>query len=222
MLDNLKTLEISTSSCPTASVIWMHGLGADSSDFIPIVEKLDLVGYTSVRFIFPSAPAIPVTINNHLVMSAWYDISASNFMDYEDKAGLRKSQIGIESLIAEQISFGIPANKIVIAGVSQGGAMAFQTGLRYSEKLAGLLCLSGYLPLKEEIITERHEANYHIPIFQGHGRFDSVISIDCAEKSRELLTELGYQIEWHEYMMKHTVCTEEVENIRNWLCRVLF
>ncbi len=221
MSSTLETLEIATSETPTAAVIWMHGLGADGSDFVPIVKELDLTGCPGIRFVFPSAPAIPVTINNGYVMPAWYDILTTDLIRREDEAGLRKSQVEIEALIAQQIALGIPADKIVIAGFSQGCAMALQTGLRYPQKLAGLMCLSGYLPLSDKTAEERNAANQDTPIFQAHGRGDPVVLIDRAEKSRDLLKQLGYQVEWHEYMMPHSVCAEEVEDIGNWLRRVL-
>ena len=221
MPSTLETLEIATSETPTAAVIWMHGLGADGSDFVPIVKELDLDGCPGIRFVFPSAPAIPVTINNGYVMPAWYDILTTDLIRREDEAGLRKSQIEIEALIAQQIALGIAADKIVIAGFSQGCAMALQTGLRYPQKLAGLMCLSGYLPLSDKTAAERHAANQHTPIFQAHGRGDPVVLIDRAEKSRDLLAQLGYQVEWHECMMPHSVCAEEVADIGNWLRRVL-
>jgi phospholipase/carboxylesterase len=221
MSSTLETLEISTSETPTAAVIWMHGLGADGSDFVPIVKELDLSGCPGIRFVFPSAPSMPVTINNGYVMPAWYDILATDLTRREDEAGLRKSQIEIEALVAQQIALGIAADKIVIAGFSQGCAMALQTGLRYPHKLAGLMCLSGYLPLSDKIDAERNAANQHTPIFQAHGRVDPVVLVDRAEKSRDLLTQLGYQVEWREYMMPHSVCAEEVADIGNWLRRVL-
>ncbi|WP_395826184.1 alpha/beta hydrolase [Collimonas sp.] len=221
MSSTLKTQEISTSDKPTAAVIWMHGLGADGSDFVPIVKELDLRGYPGIRFVFPSAPSMPVTVNNGYVMPAWYDIFSSDLVRREDEVGLRKSQLEIEALIAQQIALGINADKIVIAGFSQGCAMTLQTGLRYPQKLAGLMCLSGYLPLSEKIAAERHAANQHTPIFLAHGRVDPVVVVDRAEKSRALLLELGYSVEWHEYMMPHSVCAEEVADIGDWLRRVL-
>lgn len=221
MSNTLETLEISTSEKPTAAVIWMHGLGADGADFVPIVKELDLSGCPGIRFVFPSAPAIPVTINNGYVMPAWYDILTSDLVRREDEAGLRKSQADIEALIAEQIALGIAADKIVLAGFSQGCAMTLQTGLRYPQKLAGLMCLSGYLPLNDKIAAERHAANQHTPIFQAHGRADPVVLVNRAEMSRDLLLQLGYSVEWHEYMMQHSVCAEEIADIGSWLRRVL-
>jgi phospholipase/carboxylesterase len=217
---SLPTQEIATSGTPAASVIWMHGLGADGSDFVPIVKELDLRGCPGIRFVFPDAPTMPVTINNGYVMPAWYDIYGADLMKREDEAGLRKSQAQIEALIAQEISLGIPANKIVIAGFSQGCAMALQTGLRYPEKLAGLMCLSGYLPLRDKLEAERSSANQDTPIFMAHGNADPVVIPSRAEQSRDLLKQLGYQIEWHEYRMQHSVSAEEVADIGSWLRRI--
>jgi len=220
MTISLPTQEIATSATPTASVIWMHGLGADGSDFVPIVKELDLHGCPGIRFVFPDAPTIPVTINNGYVMPAWYDIFTADLVKREDEAGLRKSQGQIEALIAQEIARGIPANKIVIAGFSQGCAMALQTGLRYPEKLAGLMCLSGYLPLRDKIEAERSGANQNTPVFMAHGSADPVVILGRAEQSRDLLKQLGYQIEWHEYPMQHSVCAEEVADIGSWLRQI--
>lgn len=216
----LETIEITTADNPAASVIWMHGLGADGGDFVPIVRELDLAGCPAIRFVFPHAQTMPVTINNGYVMRAWYDILAMDLVRREDEAGLRKSQLKIEQLIAREIERGIPADKIVLAGFSQGCAMTFQTGLRYPQKLAGLLCLSGYLPIHATVATERSEQNQRTPIFMAHGRGDGVVTIDRAETSRDFLKALGYQIEWHEYAMPHSVCEEEIEAIGPWLRRV--
>lgn len=217
----LETIEVSTSEQPTAAVIWMHGLGADGNDFVPIVRELDLSGCPGIRFVFPHAEAIPVTINNGYVMRAWYDILGMDLVRREDESGLRASQQRIEDLIAREIARGIPSENIVLAGFSQGCAMTLQTGLRHPHKLAGLMCLSGYLPLAVTLATERSPANQQTPIFLAHGRGDNVVTIDRAEASRELLKELGYSLEWHEYMMPHSVCAEEIDDISVWLQRVL-
>lgn len=217
----LETIQIETAPNPTVAVIWMHGLGADGSDFVPIVRELDLSGCPPIRFVFPHAPAIPVTINGGYVMRAWYDILGTDLAKREDEKGLRTSQTAVERLIEQEKSRGIAANRIVLAGFSQGCAMAIQTGLRYPEKLAGLLCLSGYVPLHAVIDAERHGANHETPIFMAHGRGDQVIPIDRAEKSRDLLQSLGYSIEWHEYLMQHSVCAEEIDDISAWLQRIL-
>jgi phospholipase/carboxylesterase len=221
MSDLLETIQIETAPNPTASVIWLHGLGADGSDFVPIVRELDLTGCPPIRFVFPHAPTMPVTINNGYVMRAWYDILGVDLVRREDEAGLRKSQQAVEKLIEQEKSRGIAANRIILAGFSQGCAMTLQTGLRYPEKLAGLLCLSGYLPIHTTIPDERHSANHDTPIFMAHGRGDPVVAIDRAEKSRDILRSLGYKVDWHEYMMPHSVCAEEVEDIGEWMRRVL-
>lgn len=217
----LDAIQIETAPNPTVSVIWLHGLGADGSDFVPIVQELDLSGCPGIRFIFPHAPTMPVTINNGYIMRAWYDILVTDLVRREDEAGLRKSQELVEQLIAQEKARGIPAERIVVAGFSQGCAMTLQTGLRHREKLAGLLCLSGYLPIHATVATEAHSANRDTPIFMAHGRQDPVVTIDRAEASRDILRSLGYTVEWHEYMMPHSVCAEEVADIGAWLRRVL-
>ena len=217
MSSTLETLEISTSEKPSAAVIWMHGLGADASDFASMPQQLDLDGCPGIRFIFPNAPTMPVTINGGYVMRAWYDILGTDLVRREDEAGLRTSQGLIDDLIATEKARGIPAERIVLAGFSQGCAMTLQTGLRYPEKLAGLLCLSGYVPLNATVAAERSAANQDTPIFMVHGRADPVIPIQRAIDSRDLLVKLGYTIEWHEYAMQHAVCPEEIGDIGKWL-----
>jgi phospholipase/carboxylesterase len=217
----LETIQIETGPNPTASVIWLHGLGASGDDFVPIVRELDLAGMQDIRFVFPHAPTMPVTINNGYVMRAWYDIIGADLSRREDEKGLRASQAMVEQLIAQEKARGIPAERIVLAGFSQGCAMTIQTGLRHPEKLAGLLCLSGYVPLHTTIAEERHPSNQATPIFMAHGRGDQVIPIIRAEQSRDLLRSLGYEVEWHEYMMPHSVCQEEVDDISAWFRRVL-
>ena len=217
----LQTIEIETAPNPAAAVIWLHGLGADGNDFVPIVRELDLSGSQPIRFIFPTAPTMPVTINGGYVMRAWYDIFAPDLVRREDEPGLRASQTMVEALIAKEKARGIPAERIVLAGFSQGCAMTLQTGLRHPEKLAGLMCLSGYLPLAGTIAAESHSANRTTPIFMTHGRQDPVVVVQRAEESRALLNSLGHQIEWHEYQMQHSVCQEEIEDIGHWLARVL-
>lgn len=217
----LETIEIETAPSPQSAVIWMHGLGADGHDFAPIVRELDLSGCTGIRFVFPHAETMPVTINNGYVMRAWYDILGMDLVRREDAQGLRTSQQRIDDLIAREIARGIPAERIVLAGFSQGCAMALQTGLRYPQRLAGLMCLSGYLPLADTIADERHAANQDTAIFMAHGRGDGVVLINRAEASRDLLQQLGYHVEWHEYMMQHSVCAEEVDDISRWLRQTL-
>ena len=217
----LETVQILTGESPSVAVIWMHGLGADGNDFVPIVRELDLSGCPAIRFIFPHAETMPVTINNGYVMRAWYDILGMDLVRREDEAGLRKSQKQIEQLIAHENARGIPSSRIILAGFSQGCAMTLQTGLRYPEKLAGLICLSGYLPLATMIKDERSESNLHTPIFMAHGRGDPVVQINRAEASRDLLQELGHFVEWHEYLMPHSVCEEEIDDIGAWLRNLL-
>lgn len=218
----LESIQIDTAPEPTVSIIWMHGLGADGSDFVPIVRELDLSGCPAIRFVFPHAQLMPVTMNGGYVMRSWYDIMlGEDLTRREDEAGLRASQAAIERLIAREKARGVPANRIVLAGFSQGCAMTLQTGLRHEEPLAGLLCLSGYLPLADKVPAERHPANQATPIFMAHGRGDPVVPIMRAEASRDLLGTLGYDIEWHEYPMQHSVCMEEIEDIGAWLRRVL-
>ena len=217
----LETIQVDTGPNPAVSVIWLHGLGASGDDFVPIVRELDLAGLPAIRFIFPHAPSMPVTVNNGYVMRAWYDIIGVDLSRREDEKGLRASQAMVEQLIAQEKARGVPAERIVLAGFSQGCAMTIQTGLRHPEKLAGLLCLSGYVPLHTTIAAERHPANQDTPIFLAHGRGDQVIPIIRAEQSRDLLKSLGYQVEWHEYLMPHSVCPQEVDDIGAWFRRVL-
>ncbi len=209
----LETVEIATGDHPEAAVIWMHGLGADGNDFVPIVRELDLTDCPAIQFVFPHAETMPVTINNGYVMRAWYDILGMDLVRREDEVGLRKSQQQIEQLIAREIERGIPAERIILAGFSQGCAMTLQTGLRYPHKLAGMLCLSGYLPLADKLSAERSESNRSTPIFMAHGRVDPVVQIARAETSRDFLTSLGYAVEWKDYSMPHSVCEEEIDDI---------
>ena len=218
LLDNI---EIDTAPNPTVAIIWMHGLGADGNDFVPLVRELDLAGLPGIRFVFPHAETMPVTINGGYVMRAWYDIMGTDLVRREDEAGLRKSQLQIEALIAREKARGIPASRIILAGFSQGCAMALQTGLRHPEKLAGLMCLSGYVPLSAKVPTERSKESVQTPVFMVHGRDDGVIPVARAEQSRDLLKSMGYQVEWHEYQMQHSLCQEEIEDIGAWLKKVL-
>ncbi|MFZ6747782.1 alpha/beta hydrolase [Undibacterium sp. Ren11W] len=217
----LDSIEIESAPNPSVAVIWLHGLGADGNDFVPIVKELDLRGCAAIRFVFPHAQTMPVTLNGGYVMRAWYDIMGADIVKREDEAGLRLSQIRIETLIAREKARGIPAERIILAGFSQGCAMALQVGLRHPEKLAGLLCLSGYVALRDVVASERTAANQATPIFLAHGTADPVIPLLRAEQSRDLLQDLGYSIEWHEYMMQHSVCEEEIRDIGNWLRRVV-
>ncbi|MGJ7497079.1 alpha/beta hydrolase [Variovorax sp. RT4R15] len=218
---SLAPIEIETGPNPTASVILMHGLGADGNDFVPICNELDLGAVGPVRFVFPNAPVMPVSINNGYPMPAWYDIYGADLVKREDEAGLRRSMAAIEGLIAAEKARGIPANRIVVAGFSQGCAMALLTGLRHAERLAGIVALSGYLPLAASTAAERSEANRDVPIFMGHGQRDGVVVIARATASRDALTSLGYAVDWHTYPMEHSVCMEEIADLGKWLQRVL-
>jgi phospholipase/carboxylesterase len=215
----LETIEIETAPSPTASVIWLHGLGADGNDFAPIVPEIDLGGI-AVRYVFPNAPAMPVTINNGYVMPAWYDIS-DNAIRREDEAGVRASQAAIETLMAREKTRGVAARRIVLAGFSQGGAIALHTGLRHAERIAGIMALSTYVPLADKLAAEAHAMNRDVPVFMAHGRDDTVIPLGRAMHSRALLEQQGYPLEWHEYRMPHSVCPEEIGDIAAWLRKVL-
>ena len=217
----LETIELDSAANPTVSIIWMHGLGADGNDFVPLVKELDLRGCPGIRFIFPNAGTMPVTINNGYVMRSWYDIRSNDLVRREDEDGLRASQAQIEALIAREKARGIPASKIILAGFSQGCAMTLQTGLRHPETLAGLMCLSGYLPLADKTAAERTPASLNTPIFMAHGTADPVVQIARAEQSRDLLTGLGYKVEWHAYPMQHSLCQQEIDAIGAWLKKVL-
>ena len=214
----MEAIEIQTGSKPAASIIWLHGLGADGHDFEPIVPELKLA--KPVRFVFPHAPVRPVTINQGMRMRAWYDILQLGGGP-EDEAGIRASQRMIEKLISEEKGKGLPAAKIVMAGFSQGGAIALQTALRYPERLAGVLALSAYLPRAGSLQSERSPANQDIPIFMAHGRYDDIIPLRRAEESRRLLESAGYRVEWHEYPMPHSVCAEEIADIAAFLARIV-
>ncbi len=216
----LDAVEIETAAHPTASIVWMHGLGADGNDFVPIVNELDLPD-TPIRFVFPHAPTMPVTINGGYVMRAWYDVLSSDFAQRTDESGVRDSQKLIEALIGRERERGVAPGRIVLAGFSQGGAISLQTGLRYPERLAGIMALSTYLPLPAALAAEASVANRDVPIFMAHGTQDPIIPLVYAQQSRDLLATQGYTVEWHEYAMPHSVCTEEVEHIGAWLRHVL-
>ncbi|HEX7220777.1 MAG TPA: alpha/beta hydrolase [Burkholderiales bacterium] len=209
----MDAVEIETGPDPQAAVIWLHGLGADGHDFEPIVPELELAN--PVRFVFPHAPMRPVTINNGMRMRAWYDIFQFGG-GAEDDAGIRASQKLVEGLMARE-----KGKKIVLAGFSQGGAIALQTALRHPDALAGVLALSTYLPLSTTLAAERHAANQKTPIFMAHGRFDDIIPIDRARQSRAVLEKLGYAVAWKEYPMPHSVCAEEIQDLSRFLATIL-
>lgn len=214
-------LEIEVGPRPTASVVWLHGLGADGHDFEPIVPELALPPNLSVRFIFPHAPYRPVTINSGYVMRAWYDITEIAIDADQDAVGIRDSEARLHALIAREQNRGIAPERIVLAGFSQGGAMALHTGLRYPQPLAGVLALSTYLPLHDLIHDELHRGNLGVPIFMAHGTADDVVPFALGEASYHLLKALGARIEWHSYPMHHAVTPQEIADIGRWLQAVL-
>lgn len=202
---------------PVAAVIWLHGLGADGFDFVPIVDELRLPATLPVRFIFPHAAPRPVTINNGYVMRAWYDIKGFGPERAEDDTGIRESERVVNRYIDREIAQGIPAGKIVIAGFSQGGAIALQTALRHEQRLAGVMALSTYLPLAASLPAEASAANRDVPILMCHGVHDPIVPLQMGEASREALLKLDYRIEWRTYPMEHSVCMEEVADLSHWL-----
>lgn len=221
MTTSPELIQIETAPNPTATVIWLHGLGASGAQLAPLLPQLDLSACPPIRFILPSAPSMPVTFKGGAVVPAWYDLPSADSMAWEDEAGLRASQSVIHALIGAERMRGIRSERIVLAGFSQGCAMTLQTGLRYPEPLAGLICLSGYLPLRDTVVGERHAANQQTPVFMAHGTLDQVVPLTYAEASRDILTELDYLIDWHEYPIEHSVCAAEVIDIGRWLTRVL-
>jgi phospholipase/carboxylesterase len=217
----LDVIEAETGDNPTATILILHGLGADGNDFVPIAEELQLDRVGPVRFLFPHAPVMPVSINNGYRMRAWYDIMGFDAGAPQDEPGLRRSQALVEALLARERERGIASERIVLAGFSQGCAMALLTGLRHAHRLAGIAGLSGYLPLAATTQAERHDANLHTPIFLAHGTHDEVVHLDRAEASRDALLAMGHPVEWHEYLMGHSVCPPEIEELNAWLVRVL-
>lgn len=210
---------------PVASLIVLHGLGADGNDFVPVAQMLDLSAIGAVRFVFPSAPVRPVTLNGGYAMRAWYDIHPPGADPAqprpEDEAGLRESMALVQALIDREIQRGIPSRRIVLMGFSQGCAMTLLTGLRAPQPLAGLVALSGYLPLAASTAAERHPANAGVPVFMAHGREDDIVVPARGQAACEALRALGHEVQWHDYPMGHSVCPEEVGEINQWLLRVL-
>jgi phospholipase/carboxylesterase len=216
----LQSVELQTAPAPTASVVWLHGLGADGYDFVPVVRELEALGAPAARYVFPHAPTRPVTINNGYVMRAWYDILGADLVRREDEAGVRDSQRRVEALIEREVGRGTPRSRIVLAGFSQGGAITLHTGLRQAKPLAGLLALSAYLPLAESA-AEFAPASRGVPIFMAHGTQDPVIPLARATASRDRLLAAGYAVQWHEFAMPHSVCEDEIRALAAFLKRVL-
>ena len=217
----LDIIEAESGDKPTATILILHGLGADGNDFVPLAEELDLDAIGPVRFIFPHAPEMPVTINGGYRMRAWYDIIGFDADAPQDEAGLRRSQALVEALLAREQERGMPSHRIVLAGFSQGCAMALLTGVRHAQRLAGIAGLSGYLPLAGKTQAERSQANAQTPIFLAHGAHDEVVALERGEASRDALLALGHPVEWHEYLMGHAVSPLEIAELNEWLVRVL-
>ena len=217
----LQTIEVETAANPDAAVIWLHGLGADGHDFEPVVPELVRSEERAWRFVFPNAPVRPVTLNGGMPMRAWYDLKGLNRQAAEDVDGFRETDAQIRQLIAKEEERGIAANRIVLAGFSQGGAVSLYTAPRFPEKLAGVMALSCYLPAESSFAAERLPANDATPIFMGHGQADPVLPLALGVQSRNFLKALGYPVEWHEYPMPHSVCAAEIADIRRFLFRVL-
>lgn len=220
-MPQLEVTEVQTGPNPTGSVIWMHGLGADGHDFEPIVPELVRPGERALRFVFPHAPVRPITINNGYAMRAWYDIVGIDRQSRQDETGIRASDAAIRALIRRENERGIPTDRIVLAGFSQGAAMAMFSGTRYPEKLAGIIALSGYLLLAPKFDAERTNANQTVPIFLAHGTEDPVVALQLGEDTHQLLLATQYSVEWHTYPMGHAVCPEEIADIAEWLRRVV-
>ena len=217
----LPRVELESAPHPTAAVIWLHGLGADGHDFAGLVPELDISNCPPIRFVFPHAPSMPVTVNGGYVMPAWYDILGPDLVSQQDAAGIQASERAIVALIAQEVARGIPAERIVLAGFSQGCAMALHTGLRLPHRLAGIMALSGYLPLADRLAGERHTANGSTPVFMAHGTQDPVVVIARGEASRDALAALGQPVEWHSYPMPHSLHPREISDISAFLTRVL-
>jgi phospholipase/carboxylesterase len=213
----LPCVEIETAPAPRHAIVWLHGLGADGNDFAPIVPELVGREWPPVRFVFPHAPVRPVTINNGLPMRAWYDIRGVAIADKQDEAGIRASIDAVDELIAREAQRGVPAERVILAGFSQGGAIALAGGVRHAQRLAGIVALSTYLPLGALTAAERSGANTRTPIFSGHGSFDAVVPQALGELSRDTLRALDHPVEWHSYPMAHQVCAEEIADLRGWI-----
>lgn len=213
----LDAIEIETASKPTHSIIWLHGLGADGHDFAPLVPALQIPESVAVRFIFPHAPVQPVTINGGMAMRSWYDILEASLVRQEDENGILASEKNIHTLIEQEIFRGVPSERILLAGFSQGCAMTLHTGLRYPQQLAGLIGLSGYLPLADQAPAHWQSANQNTPIFIGHGIHDPVVTLERGQASKDLLQANGYKVQWHTYPMPHSVCPEEVADVTRFI-----
>lgn len=213
----LETVIVEPKEKAIASVIFLHGLGADGHDFTPVVPQFNQITQLPIRYIFPHAPMRAVTINNGYVMRAWYDIHALDHRAKEDIEGITESAQAVEQLIADELAKGISSQKIILAGFSQGGAIAIFTALRYPAQLGGVVALSTYIPAADHLAKEIHEANLQIPIFLAHGTHDPLIQMQWGEMTHKRLSDLKFQVSWHKYNMAHSVCPEEIMDIGNWL-----
>ncbi len=221
VLAELQTIDVETGNDPKSAIIWLHGLGADAHDFEPVVPALNLGSECPVRYVFPNAPPRPVTINGGALMRAWFDLLALDRSAAEDEAGIRESAALVERLIAREEKRGIAPARILLAGFSQGGAVALFTALRCSASLAGVIALSAYLPLPEILSQEKNQRNDKIPIFMAHGEFDNMIDINFARSSRNILEDTGYDVVWREYSMPHSVIPEELSDLNEFLTTVM-
>jgi phospholipase/carboxylesterase len=213
----LPCVETDTAPNPRHSVIWLHGLGADGNDFAPIVPELVDRSWPALRFVFPHAPMRAVTINNGMRMRAWYDIKGARIEDKQDETGIRESIVDLEALIAREIERGVAVERILVAGFSQGGAIALAGSVRHAQRLGGIIAMSTYLPISEKTTAERSDANAQVPIFMAHGSYDPVVPQALGEMSRDALVRLGYAVDWHSYPMAHQVCAEEIGDLRIWM-----
>ena len=220
-MSELDSIIIETQKQPDAAIIWLHGLGADGNDFVPIIDQLQLPSHLAIRFIFPHAPIRPITINQGYQMSGWYDISSLSIVEEEDAAGIKESSAILKQLCEEQEASGISSSRIVLAGFSQGGAIALHCGCRYPKPLAGIMALSTYLALPETLEDEISDSAIETPIFMGHGRQDDVVAYQYGKQSMEQLEANDLEVHWHEYDMSHSICVEEIHHIRQWLTEIL-
>jgi phospholipase/carboxylesterase len=217
----LQTIEVHSGAEPKATIVILHGLGADGTDFLSFADEMKLAAVGPVRWVFPRAPERPVTINGGHRMRAWYDILGADLVKREDEAGLRESFAQVHALLDREVQRGMPAHRIVLGGFSQGCAVTLGAGLRYPQRLAGLVGMSGYLPLADTSAAERKDANALTPVFLAHGRSDGVVALARGTAGRDLLQQQGQPLEWHDYPMQHSVCMEEVQDLQRWLLKVL-
>ncbi|HVB83595.1 MAG TPA: dienelactone hydrolase family protein [Rhodanobacteraceae bacterium] len=213
----LTCIETETGPSPRHSIVWLHGLGADGNDFAPIVPQLIDRAWPPLRFVFPHAPVRPVAVNGGMRMRAWYDIQAFDLHARQDEAGMRASIAEVDVLIEREVERGVAAERILLAGFSQGGAIALATALRHRQPLAGAIALSTYLPLQAHSAAERSAANAKLPVFMGHGSLDPIVPMALGVRSRDALTALGCAVDWHSYLMAHQVCAEEIADLRAWI-----